>query len=93
MFHVKKRFYIRFICLKNSNEFFMYTVYRFRLRKAGCTDECTHVYVWEHIVSLSFRTACWMFTKLGRDEVFMAPHASLGFSVISNQGWIQGGGK
>ena len=35
-----------------------------------------HVYghVWEHIVSLYYRTAQWMFTKLGRDEVLMARH-------------------
>ena len=33
-----------------------------------------HVYEWEHIVSLYYRTARWMFTKLGRDEVLMAPH-------------------
>ena len=30
-----------------------------------------HVYVWKHIVSLYYRTALWMFTKLGRDEVLM----------------------
>ena len=33
-----------------------------------------HVYVWDHIVSLYYRTAQWMFTKLGRDEVLMALH-------------------
>ena len=33
-----------------------------------------HVYVWEHIVILYYRTALWMFTKLGRDEVLIAPH-------------------
>ena len=32
-----------------------------------------HVYVWEHIVSLYHRTASWMFTKFGRDEVLVAP--------------------
>ena len=31
-----------------------------------------HVYVLEHIVSLYYRTAWLMFTKLGRDEVLMA---------------------
>ena len=30
------------------------------------------VYVWEHIVSLYYRTAKWMFTKFGRDEMLMA---------------------
>ena len=33
-----------------------------------------HVYVWEHIVSLYYRTAQWMFTKLGRVEVFIVPY-------------------
>ena len=37
-----------------------------------------HVYVLEYIVSLSYRTAWWMFTKVGRDEVFMTLHLSLG---------------
>ena len=32
------------------------------------------VYVWEHIVRLYDRTAWLMFTKLGMDEVLMAPH-------------------
>ena len=47
-----------------------------------------HVYVLEHIVSLCYRTARWMFTKLGRDEVLMAPHLWL-----DAQGWIQGVAK
>ena len=33
-----------------------------------------HVYVWEHIASLYYRTTLWMFTKLGVDEVIMARH-------------------
>ena len=33
-----------------------------------------HVYVWEHIVSLSYRTDGWIFTKLCRDEVLMVPY-------------------
>ena len=33
-----------------------------------------HVYVWEHIVSLYYRTAWLMIKKHGRDEVLMAPH-------------------
>ena len=32
-----------------------------------------HVYVLEHIVSLYYRTAVWMFTKLGRHEMLMVP--------------------
>ena len=34
-----------------------------------------------------------MFTKLGRDEVLMAPHMCLGVSARSAQGRIQGGAK
>ena len=34
-----------------------------------------------------------MFTKLGRDEVLMAPHMHLGVSAKSAQGRIQGGAK
>ena len=43
-----------------------------------------HVYVWEHIVRLSYRTNQWIFTKLGRDEMLMLP-----FSARS----VQGGAK
>ena len=52
-----------------------------------------HVYVWEHIVSLYYRIAKCMFTKLGRDEGLMAPHMHEGVSGKSAQGQIQGGAK
>ena len=52
-----------------------------------------HVYLLEHIGSLSYRTARWMFTKLDRDEVLMVPHLCLGFSANSTKGRIQGGAK
>ena len=52
-----------------------------------------HVYVLEHIVSLCYRTTWWMFMKLGRVEVLMAPHLWLDFSANPAQGWIQGGAK
>ena len=42
------------------------------LSEKGGGDALMHVYVWEHIASLYYRTAQWMFTKLGRDEVLMA---------------------
>ena len=51
------------------------------------------VYVLKHIVSLCYRTARWMFTKLGKDEVLMALHVWLDFSANPAQGWIQGGAK
>ena len=54
-----------------------------------------HVYVLEHIISLCYRTAWRMLTKLGngRDEVLMALHLWLDFSANPAQGWIQGGAK
>ena len=52
-----------------------------------------HVSVWEHIASLYYRTASWMFTKLGRDEVLMARHMHKDVLAISAQGWIQGEAK
>ena len=50
-----------------------------------------HVYVWEHKVSLFYKTDEWMFTKLGREKVCMALHMRLGLSARSAKGWIQGG--
>ena len=52
-----------------------------------------YVFVCEHIVNLYYRTAGWMFTKLGRDEVPLAPHMHSGVSARSTQGRIQGGTK
>ena len=68
----------------NSNEFLM---------KKGGGGALMHVYVWEHIVSLYYRPAWWMFTKLGRDEVLMVPYKCFCFSARSVQGRIQGGAK
>ena len=51
-----------------------------------------HVYVLEHIISLSYRTTGWMFTKLDRDEVLIITHLFIGFWANSTQGRIQGGG-
>ena len=66
-------------------------MYLFRWRKGG--GALMHVYEWEHIVSLYYRTTWWMFTKLSRDEVLMAPHMHLGVSARSTQERIQGGAK
>ena len=44
------------------------------LGEKGGGGGALYIYVWEHIVSLYYRTAEWMFTKLGRDEVLMARH-------------------
>ena len=74
----------------NFNEFSMYL---FRPRRGGGGGALLHVYVWEHIVSLYYRTAQWMFTKLGRDEVLMVPYKWRCFSARSVQGRIQGGAK
>ena len=52
-----------------------------------------HVCVWEHIVSLYYRTAQWMFTKLGRDDVLMAQHMRKDDLAISAQGRMQGEAK
>ena len=52
-----------------------------------------HVYVWEHIVSLYYITALWIFMKLGRDGVLMVPYKCCCFSARSVQGRIQGGAK
>ena len=52
-----------------------------------------HGNVWEHIVSLDYRTARWIFTKLGRDEVFMVAHMGKDVLAISTQGRIQGRAK
>ena len=52
-----------------------------------------HVYVLEHIVSLYYRTAEWMFAKLGRHEELMVPYKCCCFSARSVQGRIQGGAK
>ena len=40
----------------------------------------------EHIASLYYRTASWMFTKLGRDEVLMARHMHKDVLAISARG-------
>ena len=52
-----------------------------------------HVYVWEHIISLYYRTGLWMFMKLGKDEVLMVTYKRFCFSARSVQGRIQGGAK
>ena len=52
-----------------------------------------HVYIWEHIDSLYYSTAQWMFTKLGRDEVLMVPYKWCCFSARFPQGRIQGWAK
>ena len=52
-----------------------------------------HVYVWEHIVSLSYITDWWIFMTVSRDEVFIVPYKWYCFSARSVQGRIQGGAK
>ena len=52
-----------------------------------------HVYEWEHIVSLYYRTAQWMFTKLGRDEVLMVPYKYYCFRPDPYRGGSRAGPK
>ena len=76
--------YKRFICFNNFNEFF----YVFGWRKGGgAAGAQMHVYVWEHIVRLYYRTAEWMFTKLGRDEMLMTLHMHLSWLQQQTE-WI-----
>ena len=63
-------------------------MYLFRWRKGGGVA-LMHLYIWEHIVSLSYRTDLWIYTKLGRDEVLMVPNKCCCFSARSAQKRIQ----
>ena len=63
----------------------------FRRKRGG--GALMHVYVWEYIASLYYRTVSWMFTKLGRDEVLVAQHMHKDVLAISAQGRIQGEAK
>ena len=58
-------------------------MYLFRGRGGGAL---MHVYIWEHIASLFYRTVLWIFKKLGRDEVLMVPYKCCCFSARSVQG-------
>ena len=49
-----------------------------------------HVYVWEHIISLYYRTTKWMFVKLGRDEVLMVPYKFVVFRPDPSRGGSRG---
>ena len=62
------------------------------LGEKGVGVALMHVYVWEHIVSLYYRTASWMLTKLGRNKVLIVPYKCC-YSARSVQGQIQGGAK
>ena len=61
--------------------------------KRGGGGALMHVYVWEHIASLYYRTDLWMFMKLGRDEVLMAQHMHKDILAIFAQRRIQGEAK
>ena len=61
--------------------------------KRGGGGALVHVYVLKHIVSLNYRIAWWIFTKLGRDKVLMTSHICIDSLAKSAQGWIQGGAK
>ena len=63
------------------------------LDEKGGGGALMHIYVLEHIVSLYYRTALWMFTKLGRHEMLMVPYKFCCSSARSVQGRFQGGAK
>ena len=59
--------------------------------KRGGVGALVHVYVWEHRVSLNYRIALWIFTKLGRDKVFMTPNICIDFWAKSARGRSRAG--
>ena len=59
----------------------------------GKGDALMHVYVWEHIVNLSYRTDWWKFSKIGMDEVLMVSYKCCCFSARPIQWRIQSGAK
>ena len=61
--------------------------------KRGGGVALVHVYVLEHIVSLNYKIALWIFTKLGRDKVLMTPNICIDSWAKSAQGLIQGWAK
>ena len=61
--------------------------------KKGGGGALVHVYVLEHIVSLNYKIAWLIFTKLGRDKVLMTRDICIDSWAKSAQGWIQGGAK
>ena len=52
--------------------------------REGAVHLCMFMYTLEHIISLSYRTTLWMFTKLDRDEVLIVTHLCIGFSANSS---------
>ena len=63
------------------------------VKKGGGGCALVHVYVLEHIVSLNYKIAWLIFTKLGRDKVLMTRHICIDSWAKSAQGWIQGRAK
>ena len=58
--------------------------------KGGCTNAC--ICMGTHS-QLYYRTASWIITKLGMDEVLMAPHMHKYVLAIFAQEQIQGEAK
>ena len=58
-------------------------------RGGGALMHVYDLYTLEHIISLSYRTTLWMFTKLDRDEELILRHLCIGFLANSTQGRIQ----
>ena len=64
-------------------------MYLFMWKKGGGVH--LYMYMYGNTVSLYYRTPWWIFTKLGSDEVIMAPRMCLGFSSKSAQGGSRAG--
>ena len=58
----------------------VFSFYYFALGE-GEGIELMHAYVFKHIVSLYYKTAWWIFTKLDGDVARMTPHMWLWFSA------------
>ena len=81
--HINNLLYARRILMNFFNVFISV--------KEGLVGGATNTCICMGTHGLSYRTDGWMLTKLGRDEVIMALHMSLGFSAKSTQRWIQVG--
>ena len=81
-FHVYK---LENAYLKDLNSWKVFLMYFYVFYSGEGKGGCINAYVWKHLVSLYYRTAWWMFTKLDKDEVLMASHMFIGFLAHLNR--------